>query len=111
MTPIPEGTPRDRRNVAFTIEIDNVNICHLGDIASPLTTQQVDELKPVDVLLAPTGGRCTLNMDQVFQTFQDLDPKILVPMHHETPGCQCRWTDWTSSCGAWGLRSLRPFPA
>ena len=86
MTPIPEGTPRDQRNVAFTIEIDNVNICHLGDIASPLTTQQVDELKPVDVLLAPTGGRCTLNMDQVFQTFQDLDPKILVPMHHETPG-------------------------
>ena len=88
MTALPAGMPRDQRNVAYTIEIDNVNICHLGDIAAPLSTAQVDELKPVDVLLAPVGGRCTLNADQVFQTLQDLDPKIVVPMHHETPGVQ-----------------------
>ena len=86
MTPLPADAPQERRNVAYTIEIDNINICHLGDATSALTTQQMDELKPVDVLLAPTGGRCTLSLDQVFQTLQDLAPKIVIPMHHETPG-------------------------
>ncbi len=86
MTPLPADAPQERRNVAYTIEIDSINICHLGDATSALTTQQMDELKPVDVLLAPTGGRCTLSLDQVFQTLQDLAPKIVIPMHHETPG-------------------------
>ena len=86
MTPLPADAPQERRNVAYTIEIDSINICHLGDATSALTTQQIDELKPVDVLLAPTGGRCTLSLDQVFQTLQDLAPKIVIPMHHETPG-------------------------
>jgi L-ascorbate metabolism protein UlaG (beta-lactamase superfamily) len=86
MTSLPEGTPRERRNVAYAIEIDGVNFCHLGDIAVPLTTRQVVELSPVDVLLLPTGGSCTLDMDQVLQAMQDLDPKIVIPMHHSIPG-------------------------
>lgn len=86
MTPLAPDNPREHRNVAYTIEIDGVNICHLGDVALPLTTWQVDELAPVDVLLIPTGGGCTLDLDQVLQIMQDLDPKIVVPMHNGTPG-------------------------
>lgn len=86
MTPLLPETPRDQRNVAFSIEVDDVNICHLGDIALPLTTRQVDELAPVDILLVPTGGGCTLDLDQVLQIMQDLDPKIVIPMHHGMPG-------------------------
>jgi len=86
MTPLTEGQPVEERNVAFTIEIGGINVCHLGDIAAPLTTRMVDELKPVDVVLIPTGGHCTLTMDQVFQTLQDLDAKIAIPMHFKTEG-------------------------
>ena len=82
MTPLAPGRPQEQRNVAYSIEIDGVNICHLGDIDAPLATRQVDDLKPVDVLLVPAGGRCTLGVDQVHQTVQDLDPRIVVPMHH-----------------------------
>ena len=81
MTPLPSGVPHEERNVAFTIEMDGVNICHLGDLALPLTTKQIDELKPVDVVLAPAGGHCTVSLDQALQTIQDLDPKIVIPMH------------------------------
>ncbi len=81
MTPLPSGVPHEQRNVAFTIEMDGVNICHLGDLALPLTTKQIDELKPVDVVLAPAGGHCTVSLDQALQTIQDLDPKIVIPMH------------------------------
>ncbi len=86
MTPLAEGQDREERNVAFTIEIGNINICHLGDLSIPLTTRMVDDLKPVDVVLVPTGGHCTLDMDQVYQTLQDLDAKIVIPMHYKTDG-------------------------
>jgi len=85
MTPRPPETPQEQRNVAFTVEMDGVNICHLGDITAPPTTAQIDELSPVDVLLIPTGGGCTMDVDQVLQTMQDLAPKVVIPMHHSNP--------------------------
>ena len=86
MTPQLPETPREQRSVAYAMEIDRVNICHLGDISAPLTPGQIDELSPVDVLLVPTGGGCTLEIDQVLQALQDLDPKIVIPMHYNIPG-------------------------
>jgi L-ascorbate metabolism protein UlaG (beta-lactamase superfamily) len=86
MTPLAEGTPRERRNVAYTIEMETVSICHLGDIDVPLSPGQIDELSPVDVLLIPTGGGCTLDLDRAAQMLQDLDPKIVIPMHYHIPG-------------------------
>ena len=82
MTPLPGGVPHEQRNVAFTIEMDGVGVCHLGDLSQPLTARQADELKPVHVVLAPAGANCTLSLDQALQTIQDLDPKVVVPMHY-----------------------------
>ncbi len=86
MTPLADGQPQEERNVAFSIEIGAINVCHLGDISIPLTTRLIDELKPVDVVLVPTGGHCTIDMDQAYQTLQDLDAKIVIPMHYKTEG-------------------------
>ncbi len=86
MTTLLEGQPQPDRNVAYSIVMDNVNICHLGDIGAPLTTRQVEELQPVDVLLAPAGGGCTLDLERILQLMQDLDPKIVIPMHYQIPG-------------------------
>ncbi len=86
MTPQLPETPREQRSVAYAMEIDRVNICHLGDISAPLSPGQIDELSPVDVLLVPTGGGCTLEIDQVLQTLQDLDPKFVIPMHYNNLG-------------------------
>ena len=85
MTTLAEGAARESRNVAYSIVIDNVNICHLGDISTPLTTRQVEELHPVDVLLAPAGGGCTLDLERILQLMQDLVPKIVIPMHYQIP--------------------------
>ena len=93
MTTLPLASPWKQRNVAYSIEMDGINICHLGDIAQPLTTRQVEDLTPVDVLLAPTGGGCTLDVDQVLQTMQDLEPKIVVPMHHGNHGAGVSFQD------------------
>ena len=86
MTTLNEGQPQRERNVAYSIVMDNVNVCHLGDITAPLTTRQAEELQPVDVLLAPAGAGCTLDLERILQLMQDLDPKIVIPMHYQIPG-------------------------
>ena len=110
MTPLQPESPREQRNVAYSIEIDDVNICHLGDITLPLTTRQVDELAPVDVLLVPTGGSCTLELDQVLQMMQDLGPKIVIPMHHSTPGVGVPLQDVDVFLRRMGLSEVAPQP-
>ena len=110
MTPLESESPREQRNVAYSIEIDDVNICHLGDIRLPLGTRQVDELAPVDVLLVPTGGGCTLELDQVLQMMQDLGPKIVIPMHHNIPGVSVPLQDVDVFLRRMGLSEVQPQP-
>ena len=110
MTPLPPESPREQRNVAYSIEIDDVNICHLGDITLPLTTRQVDELASVDVLLVPTGGGCTLDLDQVLQMMQDLGPKIVIPMHYNIPGVGVPLQDVDVFLRRMGLSEVQPQP-
>jgi len=110
MTPLAEGQPGEERNVAFTIEIGNINICHLGDISVPLTTRLIDELKPVDVVLVPTGGHCTLDVDQVYQTLQDLDAKVVIPMHYKTPGVNVEVDPIDNFVRRMGLDAVQPQP-
>ena len=86
MTSLTDGQPQQERNVAYSIVMDGVNVCHLGDITAPLSTRQAEELQPVDVLLAPAGGGCTLDLERILQLMQDLDPKIVIPMHYRIPG-------------------------
>ena len=88
MTGLPDGVPRNRRNVAYTIAIDGVSVCHLGNIAKPLTAQQIDLIGPADVVLAPAGGEeCNvLSYRAINQTAQQLDARWLVPMHYRAPG-------------------------
>ena len=110
MTPLAPESPREQRNVAYSIEIDDVNICHLGDISVPLTTRQVDELAPVDVLLVPTGGGCTLDLDQVMQMMQDLGPKIVIPMHYNIPEISVPLQDVDVFLRRMGLSEVQPQP-
>jgi L-ascorbate metabolism protein UlaG (beta-lactamase superfamily) len=110
MTPLAPETPQERRSVAYSIELDSVNVCHLGDIALPLTTRQVDGLMPVDVLLAPVGGGCTLDLDQVLQIIQDLSPRIVIPMHHSIPGVAVPLQGVDTFMRRMGLSDIQPQP-
>tara|TARA_B100000029_G_scaffold501715_2_gene575672 strand:- start:870 stop:1514 length:645 start_codon:yes stop_codon:yes gene_type:complete len=88
MTPLDELAKREERNIAFTITLDGINICHLGKLTTPLTTAIVDELGPIDVLLVPVGGHGLIELNGIQQIMQDFDPKIVIPMQYKTQGLQ-----------------------
>ena len=108
MSSLPPETPQAQRNVVYSIEIDGVHICHLGDIAVPLSARQTEELSPVDVLLVPTGGGCTLNMDGVWELMQELAPKMVIPMHYKIPGVSVPLEGMETFLRRMGISEVKP---
>ena len=72
------------RNTVYLMEIDEVSVCHLGDLGHVLTAEQVEEIGNVDVLLLPVGGVSTINAPKAAEVVRQLEPKIVVPMHYKT---------------------------
>jgi len=73
------------KNTVYLMEVDEVSICHLGDLGHVLTAQQVEEIGNVDVLLLPVGGVSTINASMAAEVVRQLEPKVVVPMHYRTP--------------------------
>ena len=78
------GDQQPPRNTAFLVELDEVTVCHLGDLASALSTDQKEQLGSVDVLLIPIGGHCTIDAAAAAETISLIEPKFVVPMHYGT---------------------------
>jgi L-ascorbate metabolism protein UlaG (beta-lactamase superfamily) len=79
----PQAPPA--RNTAFIIQMEELTICHLGDLAtSPLTDVELTNMKDADVLLIPVGGNCTINAQQAAAVVAQVEPKLIIPMHYAT---------------------------
>ena len=79
-----EGRERGK-NTAYLIEIDEMTLCHLGDLGHSLSSAQVEEMSGVDVLLVPVGGVSTIDAAVAAETVRQLQPKVVIPMHYQTP--------------------------
>lgn len=73
------------RNTVYVMDVDEISICHLGDLGHALTSSQLEEIDNVDVLLLPVGGVSTINATMAAQVVRQLEPSVVVPMHYWTP--------------------------
>jgi L-ascorbate metabolism protein UlaG (beta-lactamase superfamily) len=73
------------RNTIYIIHIDDVVICHLGDLGHALQEEQLEQAADADVLLVPIGGPHTLNAAQAAEVISQVEPRIVIPMHYALP--------------------------
>lgn len=71
-------------NIVFTIVLDDIRVCHLGDLGHELTSDQLSEIGPVDVVLCPVGGVYTIDPATAVKTIHALEPSVCIPMHYKT---------------------------
>jgi len=74
-------------NTIFTLKIDNIQLCHLGDLGHLLSDKELAEIGPVDILLIPVGGFFTIDPKEATRVAEQIKPKILIPMHFKTAKC------------------------
>ncbi|MEX2237851.1 MAG: MBL fold metallo-hydrolase [Dehalococcoidia bacterium] len=74
------------KNVAFTVEVEGIRICHLGDIGHVPTADELEDLGDIHILLVPVGGTTTVDAAQAAEIVTLLEPKVIVPMHYKVDG-------------------------
>ncbi len=74
------------KNTVYNIEMDGVNIVHLGDLGHTLTEEQIDAIGSTDVLLIPVGGVFTIDAKDASRVVNQLEPRIVIPMHYKIEG-------------------------
>ena len=73
------------KNTVFTIDSEDIKICHLGDLGADLSPKQLEELE-VDILFVPIGGNYTIDGEKAAELVRKIEPKIVIPMHYKING-------------------------
>ena len=81
-----QGTQRGP-NTVFCFTVDDMKLCHLGDLGNVLNPRQVNEIGAIDILFVPVGGFYTIDASVASQVCNQLKPQVAIPMHFKTPSC------------------------
>lgn len=73
------------RNTVYLFEVENMIICHLGDLGHGLAEEQVEALAKADILIVPVGGGTVLDGAQAAEVVGQIEPKMVIPMQFQTP--------------------------
>ena len=73
-------------NTIYTLESEEIKICHLGDLGQKeLTDEQLEKIGEVDILMIPVGGVYTISAKEAAKIISQIEPKIVMPMHYHIP--------------------------
>jgi len=76
-------------NIIYRIEIDDqddIKVAHLGDLGHKLSADDLEKLGEIDILMIPVGGKFTLDAKEATDLVNQIEPRIVIPMHYKTPG-------------------------
>ena len=78
---------KERGNIAiYTLEAEEIRLCHLADLGQKeLSSEQLDKIGEVDILMIPIGGTYTINSEEAIKIMSQIEPRITIPMHYKIP--------------------------
>ena len=75
-------------NTIFCFTVDDIKICHCGDLGHPLDDEDLYSLGHVDLLLVPIGGPPpTLELHEAINLWGKFQPSVIIPMHFRNEKC------------------------
>ena len=76
-----------KTSTVFWFDVEGMRVAHLGNletIPSPDVMEKMDGME-VDILIVPVGGN-GLELKQVMKLVNDIEPRIVIPMHYAQEG-------------------------
>ena len=65
--------------------MEDLALCHLGNLSHVPSQSQVEDMGSIEVLLVPVGGQNALNAAQAAEVISLIEPYIVIPMHYHLP--------------------------
>jgi len=100
-----EAAGKEKANIIFRYEFDDLVVAHLGDLAHNLTAEEFSALENVDILLLPVGGEETINYKIAVEIANQIEPKIIIPMHYAIPGLSTKLDAVDKFLKEYGIKS------
>jgi len=99
------------RNTIFTLEAEDLRLCHLGDLGQKeLTEEQLEKIAEIDILMVPIGGTSTVSAGEALKIISQIEPKITIPMHYQIPKLKLKLDDYSKFLKSLGIKKLEPLP-
>ena len=78
-----EGEERGM-NTIYIMDMEDMRICHLGDLGHMLSDKVIEALGQIDILMIPVGGNYTIDGKEADELIDKIEPAIVLPMHYKT---------------------------
>jgi L-ascorbate metabolism protein UlaG (beta-lactamase superfamily) len=98
------------KNTIYIVEIDDITLCHLGDLGHPLDSHLIEEIGDVGILFLPVGEVSTISIDTAMEIVRQLEPPIVVPMHYKTEAFTGNLSPVTKFLDAMRIKELEAKP-
>jgi len=98
------------KNTIYTIEMDGMILCHLGDLGHALDSRLIEEIGSVGILFVPVGEISTVPVDTAVDIVRRLEPPIVIPMHYKTEVFKGNLGTVGAFLDKMGARGLDPRP-
>ena len=93
----------------FTIEAEELRLCHLGDLGQKeLTSEQLERIGEVDILMIPVGGVYTISAKEAVKIMSQIEPKIIIPMHYALPKLKPKLEGVDKFLKIMGIKKIEP---
>ena len=86
------GTERDGNSI-FVFETGGLCIAHLSHLHHLLEPADVNTLGHIDIVMVAVDGERTLSQEDAAAVVEQLQPRIVLPMHYFTRGVLARFLD------------------
>lgn len=99
----------ERKNTIYTIETEELKICHLGDLGQKeLSEEQLELIGDIDVLMLPVGGNFTIAAKEAVKIMSQIEPKIIIPMYYALPKLKIKLDGVDKFLKVLGIKKIEP---
>ena len=101
----------ENKITAYTIETEDINICHLGFLGQKeLTSDQLEAINNIDILMVPVGGGKSINAEEAIKIMAQIEPKIIIPMNYRTQKTKAKTDGIDNFLKTLGIKSIDFLP-
>jgi len=95
----PEEIEENTETIIYTIEIEGMRICHLGNFEQKeLNEEQVEKIGDIDILMVPVSENAKKIISQI-------EPKTIIPMQYKIPELKEKAGDLEEFLKLMGIKS------
>jgi L-ascorbate metabolism protein UlaG (beta-lactamase superfamily) len=98
-------------SVIYTIEAEEMKLCHLGNLNEvELTQGQVEKIGNIDILMFPVGNGAKIGAKEALRIVSQVEPSIAIPMNYEIPKLKLDAGDLKEFLKGAGMGAVEPQP-